>query len=262
VARFDALFAAARPDDGFAAADDATLAALATAAADLNFYFLTDRVDAHRALFEALSKRGPITDVQVADLHRTLVGARRWDEARALAALHPDVDGLPPVPTRVIDEGARDRMVWAIEDGGRTFRAQDVDLSEGAVLLVISHPQCGFSNRALRAIEHEEALEAALPARRVVVAPPFGDPGAAAIARWNQDHPRHRHVLANHPDAWRDLLSRWNTPQFLFLLDGEIVETVEGWPSEGRREALHAAAERLQRHSSPPQREPTAPSPR
>ena len=67
--------------------------------------------------------------------------------------------------------------------------------------------------------------------------------GQELIRAWNTAHPSSRHVLVDRPLAWT-FVQNWNTPQFLFLVDGKLVEHVEGWPDDGQKVALMKAARR------------------
>lgn len=51
-------------------------------------------------------------------------------------------------------------------------------------------------------------------------------------------------VIAFDRAEWPDFDS-WSTPMFYFLCDGKLISVVEGWPSEGNKEALLKAAEQI-----------------
>lgn len=237
--RFDALMAAAGEP---AALPDATLARLATDAADANFYFDGARVDVHRALFAELARRGQPSDVQVEDLHRSLLAANRWPEAAALAARHPAV-ALEALPGQ-IDAGnteAAGPHVWRHDPQRDRLQREPFVAGEGVTLVVVSHPACPFSRAAMHAIEADADLAKMLPARRMFVAPRPGGLKLDLIGRWNAAHPAFTHVLVDRREDW-SFVAGWNTPRFLFLVDGRVVAEVEGWPAEGRAPALRAAS--------------------
>lgn len=237
--RFDAMLAAAGP---LATLPDEALYGLATDAAAANFYFAGARVDAHRSVFDELARRARPSTIQVEDMHRSLIAARRWQDAVAFAGDHPDVP-LEELPVHFDDEGgdAADAHYWRIDESGARLTRTPLAMTRGVTLVVVSHPDCHFSHDALTAIEADPALDQALPKNRLFVAPAPVSLTLERIAQWNAAHPRSRHVLVDRPQAW-PFVRQWSTPQFFFLVDGQLVAQVEGWPKEGRAEELMAAA--------------------
>lgn len=237
--RFDVLFTSAGDP---ASLPDATLSKLASDAAIANFYFVGARVDAHRALFDELERRKAATDLEVEDFHRSLLAARRWQEAAALAVRHPQLP-LEALPSR-IDAGNGDDSApnfWSFDPGNDRLVREPWPMTTGAVLVVVSHPSCGFSRAAITALENNPALARALPERRIFIAPSHGSLSLDRIGEWNAAHPGFQHVLVDRPQAW-PFVHRWNTPQFFFLVDGKVVAEVEGWPDDNQTQALWAAA--------------------
>ena len=110
-------------------------------------------------------------------------------------------------------------------------------------MVVISHPLCHFSRNAMAAIEADPALSKAM-ARSLWLAPVDRKLNLEVIRQWNGEHPEHPMVIAFDRAEWPDFDS-WSTPMFYFLRDGKLVSVVEGWPSEGNKEALLKAAEQI-----------------
>ena len=240
--RFDALLAAVRTGEGgLAGLPLEALRKLAGDAHVANFYYAGARADAHREIIEELLRRSEASDQELADFHATLVADRRWDEARAFAARFPEItlEKIPDVIDQTTGLGA---PAYLRHDPatGHLVR-ESFDAGSGPLLLVVSHPGCAFSRRAMAAIAANPELDQALPARRLFLAPTFGGLKLDWISRWNADQPGFPHVLVDQPARWPQVRS-WATPQFLFLVDGDVVASVEGWPGDEQAEALMAAA--------------------
>lgn len=239
LARFDALMAAA---GDLAALPDDRLSGLASDAAAANFYYGGTRVDAHAAVFAELARRETASALEVEDMHRSLISGRRWQDAVVLAARHPEVP-LEALPTHIVagDPGAPGPHYWRFDPGEDRLTREPLAFAEGVTLVVVSSPGCHFSRDAIAAIEKDPALDQALPKRRVFVSLGAARLELDHLGRWNAAHPRFQHVLADRPQAW-PFVRRWSTPQFLFLVDGELVAEVVGWPEDGHAEALLAAS--------------------
>ena len=241
---FDAMVAKAESAPlGLGTLDDAALLSLAADAAAANFYFPGSRPAAHSEIFGEVERRRIASELQVSDFHRTLIAARRWDDANALARRFPDM-GLEALPAHFDRGDDSDGLkAWAFDPASQTLRRHDLEIDRSLALVVVSHPECGFSRAAIRALEADAALAAALPANRHFVAPSFGGLRLESIRAWNAVHPDSRHVLVDQPLAWT-FVRGWNTPQFFFLVDGRVVAHVEGWPDDGQSAVLMGAAHR------------------
>lgn len=239
LAQFDALFAAAGEP---AAIPEATLSKLANDAAIANFYYGGARVDAHAAVFSQLVLRKAATALQVEDMHRSLIAGRRWQDAAALAARHPDVP-LEAMPAHVVagEEGAPGLHYWRFDPDEDRLVRETLAMAGGVTLVVVSSPGCHFSRDAMRALENNPQLDQILPRRRLFLAPAIASLELKSLAAWNASHPQFQHVLVDRPQAW-SFVRKWNTPQFFFLVDGAPVAWVEGWPEEGQVQALMEAS--------------------
>lgn len=241
---FDAMVTRAKSaPSGLRQLDDAMLLALAADAAAANFYFPGSRPSAHSDIFEEVERRRIASELQVSDYHRTLIAAHRWEDAKALARRFPDM-ALETLPAHFdAGEDTGGLKVWDFDPSTQTLRRRDLGIEEALTLVVVSHPDCGFSRAAIRALETDSVLAEALPEHRYFVAPTFGGLRLENIRAWNAVHPDTRHVLVDRPLAWT-FVKNWNTPQFFFLINGRLVEHVEGWPDEGHAVVLMDAARR------------------
>ena len=222
---------------------DAELAALFTAADHAMFYTFTPaflaRMERVHALLEA---RGVATDEQRESMHRGYVQLRRFDAARRFAAAHP-TPGVPTLPA-IIDKIGNQHAgpsEWRFNHDASTMTRVPLDL-RGVDVLVISHPQCGFSQRAATEIAADAELRAIFQ-RSHWLAPQDGRIDPQAYAAWNDTH-RAFPLAMLHEGRELPFVETRSTPRFYFLRDGQVAATVIGWPKEGRREELIAAARR------------------
>lgn len=225
------------------------LRVLAGDAAIANFYFPGSReaVHSHSRLFAELERRGIATGLEVDDYFRTLVAARRWSAARALAERFPELE-LERLPTTIqYDGAAAEPAYWVVDRRSDAITRKRLDLT-GLVLVLISHPGCGFARAALARMKEDRVLRSALPERVLFIAPTFGGLGLDSIRRWNILRPDAPHHLVDKPLAWT-FVERWNTPQFLFLFNGQRVAALEGWPGEDQASRLQETALRVRQAS-------------
>lgn len=99
----------------------------------------------------------------------------------------------------------------------------------GAKLVIISHPSCGYSQKAFR--DFSPKVREYLRKNAIFIAPiseKHVDSELNAVAKWNKTSEfYHWGVLRNSELAFLNLDS---TPQFYFFRDGKVVELIVGWP--------------------------------
>lgn len=202
------------------------------------------RARAMGGLLGALEQRGRARERNYAEVYETYVGARLLDDARALALRHalpsaevlPHVRELEPMLAGIPSE-------WVVDPSGRELVHRRVALDENSHFVIISHPDCHFSQRAVADLEQEPDLRAALAAHGTWLAPQANHLDVEAIGEWNRRHPGLEIGLAVRRDDW-PMIDSWGTPTFYVLEHGAVVAKVEGWPAEGRRDELRAAMRR------------------
>lgn len=248
---FDRDLAEAYAPERLATASDEELEELFQAAYRVVFY--THR-PAHAVLLQrtaqSLDMRSKLTDKHRRDLYRAWVVTRRFDDANALARSHPglQLQALPPVPT-ADDPGAGRVVVWRPAAAAAALSAQVVEQDVPTRVVVLSHPRCGFSQRAIAAIEADPVLSARL-GDALWLAPPNGSLDLHDIQVWNRAHPGARLSYAVAMGDWPQFDS-WATPVFYFMREGRVVATVTGWPSEGRARELHEAFAQMDAREDP-----------
>jgi hypothetical protein len=236
---FDALFGeAAYRDDALASASDAELAQLFDAANLATFYSFDARFAALQSRAMAtLEQRGIATQMQYDDLYGSLVQVRRYDDARALYARHPD--GLAPLPA----------MEAAVVDGTSRWRVSSPDqlvqipapFADGPTIVVVGHPLCHFTQDAFDAIGKDPALSTMFEHHAMLLVPIDRRFGLDDMLAWNTARPAFPMAYAVSRDEW-PMFDAWATPTFYFFRDGRLVSKVTGWPKEGHRDEVLRAA--------------------
>lgn len=243
---FDAMMIQAKDGQrGVGGLSNQDLVSLADDAGVANFYFPGSRVKDHKIVFDELARRNIASDLMVDDYFRTLVAARKWEAATALSKRFPSVT-LERLPLHIAQGDASDgaSLHYLDYDSSKDLLTRKrLDVAGGLSLIVVSHPNCGFSRAALAEIETNRSLRENLPPRTFFVAPTFGGLQLDRVRLWNASHPNTRHVLVDSPISWR-FVRQWNTPQFLFLVEGQVVASLEGWPDDSHATLLIAAAQK------------------
>lgn len=221
--------------------DDASLAYLFKAAYLGLFYTYQPELLGHlRLVLDALERRALATEEQRVQLYRSMIGLRRFDEARAYLSVHPRLP-VEPVPTvAALPDGTPEGpVVYAVQDGP-ILQPRRIDLARGRRLVVVAHPLCGFSRAAMETLSTDPAF-AEIREQTLWLAPPDQRLYLEQLQAWNRDHPTAQVVLARRHGDWPEL-EAWATPEFYLFRDGQLVGRLTGWPKEGggRRDALLA----------------------
>ncbi|WP_447585757.1 hypothetical protein [Pseudoxanthomonas mexicana] len=187
--------------------------------------------------FEVLRTRDAVSQRIHGDLYGALVASRQFDRARKLAIEFPQwpVETLPAIHPQATQARTALKVV-----GSAGLEQIAVEVENGPRIVVISHPLCHFSQRAVAAIEQDAALSKIM-ANSLWLAPVDRKLYIDVLAQWNQAHPAHEIMIAYDRAHWPALAS-WSTPTFYFLRDGKLMSVVEGWPDEGNRKQLLSAA--------------------
>lgn len=204
-------------------------------AAELIAHYTLDpaRIDHAESIAAELDRRG---SVGREDRRRFLAAAwlavRREDRARAL--LGADADTVPRLRLLPQQHGP---SVLRTEEEGRVL-VQEPFETAGLRLVVVVHPQCGYSREALAALENDPAFES-LRSHVQLLVPQEPRLSFADIAAWNARHTIPMRVAFDRERF--DWVDSWATPTFYLLRDGRVVGRVAGWPGQhGNRDALLA----------------------
>lgn len=194
-----------------------------------------------RRTLDEMERRRTASAVERAAYYRALVGLRDFDAARRYLARHPGL-GVEPVPEITPpDRGLKPPVVYAVSDQGGVLRPHSLDIAQGTRLIVVSHPLCAFSRRAMEAIANDAELRAMLPPT-TWLAPVEQRLHLDVVSAWNRTHPATPVVLARRRDDW-PMIDEWSTPQFYLVRNGGLVAKLTGWPVQGHREQLIALLE-------------------
>ena len=192
-------------------------------------------------VFALLEQREAATDAHFASMQRAYVQLRRFDAANRLATDHPGrpLQRLPEFsdPLGPHHAGASE---WRFNEAATELTRAPLDL-RSIDILVVSHPQCGYSQRAVADISRDEQLHALFRVRSHWLAPQDGRLTPKVHADWNATHPDHSLAIVHRASELPEV-DTWSTPTFYFLRDGAVVAKVIGWPKGGRRDELLAAA--------------------
>jgi hypothetical protein len=219
-------------------------AALGFRAANMaHFYSLDEHHLAQmRAYFERLSQLGAVSASQLQDMAGAYIASRHWQQARALREAFPSATmaSVPSVIDTVQGQIAAPGSVLSIGPTAGAVTRVAEDITQGPVIVAISHPLCHFSRAAYSSLASDPAL-APVKAHVRWIAPVDRDLNLDVLQRWNAEHPDAVMTIAYSRSQWPQL-ENWGTPTFYFLKDGKLLRTVEGWPEAGRKQELLDAA--------------------
>lgn len=194
--------------------------------------------------FNELDRRGLATPADTRAAVFANLAARRFQVAQDIATVHGPIDHVA-VP-RYIDSPVAPsaRTILGVSDDGSTVE-RVVSAFGGSGLILVMHPYCGPSRRALETFATDARLLALSPDRLAVVAPVAGSMGWSGIAAWNREHPAFRIVIAYRAEEWPEIATMGTTPQFIAASDGKVIDHFAGWPSEGAAARFDALMDRL-----------------
>lgn len=205
-----------------------------------------------RRIVSELEQRGEDVGEPLRALYKSYVLAREFAGARALVARYPTLSGLELVPPIVPTVGmpetvsattaeASSRATWRLTSEAALARTNRA-IPNGFFVVAIVAPQCHFSTRAMNAIVRDAEL-GSIFANAIWLVPPAESLDTALVQQWNTANPRYQFEHVNSVSEWPEV-EYWDTPQFYFLANGRVIDTVVGWPREGRKNALRAASEK------------------
>ena len=207
------------------------------------FYTAKTGVADIEPVFAALNARNAATALHYQQLFESLVRTRQLEKARALQStaepLSIEWETLPE--ERDHSAGIAERRYWDVADDKLQLDRYHWPESSGPLVVVVAHPLCHFSRDASAAIAADPQLTALFANRSLWLAPQDGNLDLEVVQSWNQRHRLFRQRIVYVERDWPDI-NDWATPNFYFFRDGKLVQTVSGWPKEGRRGELLAAA--------------------
>lgn len=193
-------------------------------------------------ILRTLETRNQAQSRHYTDYYRALISVRSFEQAKQFAGRHSlaDVETIPTI-TRLAPGTIP--AAWRVHPTRSEIIREPLALPDGVQVLVIGHPLCHFTQDAARHISADTSLQRVL-AGALWLAPQSRTLDIQAVQDWNRQYPEMKIRLVDRRDDWPQLQT-WGTPTFYFLRDGQVVETVAGWPQEGRRSELLQAWARI-----------------
>lgn len=196
-------------------------------------------------VLDELERRGQATTEHYRKLIRSMILIRDLDAARVVASRRTDaIDEQIPTVVESTSSAGTGPLIWTLRGGNQALSQETLDLGKPNLILVVSHPECHFTQDAVRSIESDRELRRLLEEHSVWIAPPSGKLDLASIGEWNIQHPRFRLSIAVRASEWAPVDS-WGTPTFYFFQNGILLRKIAGWPKSGRREEILEAAATL-----------------
>ncbi|HBK46293.1 MAG TPA: hypothetical protein DDZ67_07635 [Xanthomonadaceae bacterium] len=195
-----------------------------------------------RALYGRLAERGALQPKHVRRMYQAERALFEDGRANALVAGHPGLGLEPVAPLRRLGDAASNesRRVIALGDEGTPYERRLP--RAGNRLVVLVHPLCAPSNRAIAALSDSDRLRPLLDTATLLVRQEVGTDTLAEVRRWNAQHPpRTMYLVSTTVEEWSDLAAA-ATPAFFLLHDDDRLERIsEGMPDEAMLEKLHDA---------------------
>lgn len=199
-------------------------------------------------LFEELQRRQAVTE---SDWRSRLAGhlaSNDWEAARQLAAdpVAAQALGKRELPRQVttVPALAAHPSAWAFDFERQALHQQRLDVDQGPRVVFQFATGCPFCPRAAQAIQADERLSRLFKRCGALLAPVDGNFDLADFARWQGKHNFLPALLVT-DWSWLDEGAPRSFPSFLFLKDGRLVETIRGWPPEGRADELLQALKKI-----------------
>ena len=220
---------------------DDELAALFAANSQTGFIALEPRFarNMEKLLWELHSRKKSKSD-QFEELYRSFIRVRDFESANKMVAdqLVTPMSTLPLFkPSPLVRDDVPSE--WSISKTERVAELRAVDLSKDWQVIVVSHPLCHFSRRAMLEIYADKELLQRLKNRAKWIAPQDGNFEFDLTQKWNRDFPELEISVVHLRLSW-PIPNFSETPVFYFLANGKVVNSFSGWPKEGNMTKLIA----------------------
>lgn len=217
-------------------------------AADAAIFYTLRRsyLESFMNLYGELQRRSLDERADAVSVLGALIQLRDFSSAASFAAGHEALQSIKlpefkPLPTELRDSGP---TYWTYEHGQLTERL--ATLKRDLQVVVIAHPDCAFSRQAIRAIERDPVLTKAFE-DSLWLAPQDRRLATDMMDEWNKSRSFARIGYINDQWSW-PLPHTRSTPLFYFLVRGEVIESLEGWPDDEQANRLGRIFDRLKRN--------------
>ncbi|MEN9865424.1 MAG: hypothetical protein RL748_1014 [Pseudomonadota bacterium] len=192
------------------------------------------------AIFQKLHSAPQAKPAHLSTMYTALLAARMLPEAQKFLAQYPGASSTPfPEFQTAKNIASANASEWSISSDGKTVTHQALDIGNGAQVLVISYPDCHFSQNAAKAITANLKLRDLLKGHMKWVAPQSRNFDVGTIRQWNLDYSDFPMTIIYKQDDM-PMIDYWGTPGFYFFKNGALKTKVIGWPREGRVNELMA----------------------
>jgi hypothetical protein len=239
--RFKALWSDHDYGAGLADASDDAVVLRVRAAGAAVFVAPADWVLArYRSALVEAHRRGIANPEHFRKLFDAYLAASRPEQAEQLLESYPELN-LPAVP-EFLPPGeppsSSARTLWRVADEPIRLEGFHLELS-GPRLLIVSSPGCGFCRMAARALPEDELLGPLMREHAVWLSEKSLNNTFQRMLGFNRENPKAQHYFVDDPAKWPVSTFR-AFPEFSFVVDGQVRETLIGW--RGGSEAMWAMA--------------------
>ena len=160
-----------------------------------------------------------------------MIAVRRFDRAREIATAYAFEHER--VPSAVVGEPDDGRPAgFDVEEDGNTPNRVHPALDGERIVAVVT-PDCHFAEKALPDIASDPELGPLFRMRAYLLVPQERDLGLDDVLAWNRQHPDLPMRLVERERDWPGI--DWDSiPAFFRLFDGKVIDSVRGWPPDGR----------------------------
>ncbi len=183
-------------------------------------------VDLQAKVLEEKLRRGHKTDFDVERMHKSYVGARRFNDAAAIAGRFPGLK-YSYIPPTLTDEtnGAAAWRAYGIPGSFETVVLKNLPLARGPRIVISMFPGCEITEAAVEEILADPALSPLFRKYGMLLTLRF-DPRSMTLWR---DHFKFTEVyIAYKPSDFPGFDFDFS-PSIYFMLDGKIKHSVSGW---------------------------------
>lgn len=183
-----------------------------------------------RTVLAALQSIGAARKNELQAMYRSLIAARRLDEAGDFLNLHPQVTdaALPGIKGAENSEGYP-TVLRVDGDSGNRWRREVADSDSPQRIIVAAGLGCHFSHDAFEALQQDPTLGPIFAQHALVLFNHRSTLDADAYRSWQARYPLFTPSVAWQDNDWPPLDA---TPTFYFLQSGKVIETVIGWPRD------------------------------
>ncbi len=113
--------------------------------------------------------------------------------------------------------------------GDPMLRPEPVDFQDGRHIVVLAHPLCGFSQRAVALLEATPEFSRLFEDDVLWTTHPSAVSQMDVIREWNARHPQSSIAPATSTSPWTEFESGWGTPTIYFFENGQLRHSVVGF---------------------------------